>query len=110
MAQYTRMAMISSQITMAATAIGFGMRPENRKISKSALKSVKARTVALNVPCFICIWLHHHSAIDSQNLAGDVACAGAGEESGGVGDVVRFAESVHRNLFQDVRFDFVRQD
>src|SRR5438552_1374607 len=53
-----------------------------------------------NLPVLKRMSIHHHAAIDGQYLARDVTGGGTGEEQGGVGDVLRLAEHVERNLLE----------
>ncbi len=47
------------------------------------------------------IQLPHLTAIDDEDLARDEACAGAGEEGGGVGDFLDRAEAAERDFALD---------
>ncbi|MFM1944051.1 MAG: hypothetical protein RI897_3033 [Verrucomicrobiota bacterium] len=54
--------------------------------------------------------LHCESAVDIQDVSGDVAGAGAGEEQGGGGGVFDGAEGVEGDLAEEAFFEVVVED
>src|SRR5580765_1170391 len=54
-------------------------------------------------PVIISRGSHHHSAVHHKRLASDVAASGAGQKQHSLGDVLRPAQGVERNLLQQRR-------
>src|SRR5215469_8573642 len=77
----------------------------------------RPRTPSSNASATLAVRLHIHSAIDAQDLSGDITCPGAGQEYDGIRNFLRFpkashgshgfdvGESILRHAVDHIRFD-----